>query len=260
MVFKSILFSDFDGTLCEHQNPGNTVKNLSAVKRWREAGNLFVIITGRGEESLRSILPDYKDFSDYCIFCDGVMINYPHDHTYCLKYFGEDLANRINDIFSSCSFGHERTMICFEPGAEHDRATPDTCKVRLWFTSEIDCAMSEKIFKDNFSNELEFLTYYSVTFNDDTRLHWVKPEMRHIIEVTAKNIDKSRGINELLCRLGISNPNRIITIGDGKNDIGMIRDFDGYAVKHAPLDVLVKIPDSNIVPHLYSLIDKKLSP
>ncbi|MCQ2571282.1 MAG: HAD family hydrolase [Candidatus Saccharibacteria bacterium] len=260
MIFTKIIFSDFDNTMFEHSSPDDTAKNLTAIKRWREAGNLFVITTGRGEESLRAIMPNYEEYADYCVLCDGNMINYPSGTLYNISSFGEELAKKLNDTFANCNFAHGRAMICFEPGSEKSRVTADTCKVRLWFTSALDCTMSERILMERFGDELEFLTYYYASFNDDIRLDWIEPTMFHIIEVTKRGINKSAGIRELLSRLGIHNPNRIITIGDGKNDIGMVEDFNGYAVGHAAPELYERVPEDKIVRHLHELIAKKLSP
>ena len=42
MYFKSILFSDFDFTLYEHNSSPSVFKeNLKAIARWRDAGNYF---------------------------------------------------------------------------------------------------------------------------------------------------------------------------------------------------------------------------
>ena len=67
-----LLASDFDGTL----NYGDTImeEDLEAIKAWKEAGNEFVIVTGRSYESLKKQLDRYDLPVDYVVSNNGGMI------------------------------------------------------------------------------------------------------------------------------------------------------------------------------------------
>ena len=68
-----ILFCDFDGTLFRRDIEGEFERNLEAIQRWRAAGNLFVMTTGRSPSSLGGVLPNYFDYFDYLIGDNGAV-------------------------------------------------------------------------------------------------------------------------------------------------------------------------------------------
>ncbi|MCR4753474.1 MAG: HAD family hydrolase [Candidatus Saccharibacteria bacterium] len=51
---------------------------------------------------------------------------------------------------------------------------------------------------------------------------------------------------------------KITTIGDDKNDIGMIVEFDGYALESAPKEVKNATLDGHVVASVRNLIDSIL--
>ena len=51
---------------------------------------------------------------------------------------------------------------------------------------------------------------------------------------------------------------KITTIGDDKNDIGMIVEFDGYALESASEEVKNAAPDGHVVASVRNLIDSIL--
>lgn len=54
-------------------------------------------------------------------------------------------------------------------------------------------------------------------------------------------------------------PQRIITVGDGNNDLAMLREFDGYAMSNSEPEVLATIPSNHIVKTVAGLIKKLLA-
>ena len=62
-----LLASDYDGTL--RYEPKVVKEDLDALKRWQQAGNLFVVVTGRSMESFMQELKE-NDFQ-----CDFIVLN-----------------------------------------------------------------------------------------------------------------------------------------------------------------------------------------
>jgi HAD superfamily hydrolase (TIGR01484 family) len=260
MFFKSILFSDYDFTLCEHGNPDVFFDNLKAIEKWRKAENYFAIATGRGEESLLSAWPDCHQYCNFLILCDGSIIKDRHGKLVYADRFGADLANRLSTALLSANFISDYAFICFNDTKESPTIEASTCKIRLWFNDLADYAVAEKILTTKFADDITAIAYRDVAFNDDhARLPWVSASMSHIIEVTRSDTDKSTGIKRLLDTIGVHDPKRIITIGDDKNDITMIKSFDGYVVENGNPEVLKHLPTHRRVPHLHNLITNKLS-
>ncbi len=66
-----LLATDYDGTL----KFGGSVlpADLEAIHRWRDAGNLFVIVTGRSMESISGETEEFKIPVDYYVTNNGGM-------------------------------------------------------------------------------------------------------------------------------------------------------------------------------------------
>jgi hydroxymethylpyrimidine pyrophosphatase-like HAD family hydrolase len=64
-----ILGSDFDGTFnCN----GITEAKLSAIEKWRSAGNKFGIVTGRNKNFLGVLLQQFPELKlDFFVSCNG---------------------------------------------------------------------------------------------------------------------------------------------------------------------------------------------
>ena len=250
--------SDFDYTAFEHGKPDVFTRNKAAIRNWRAAGNLFAIATGRGQESLKIVFPDYADYCDYTIFCDGAMIE-ADNNIVSIGTLGEQIAEQLRQRFKKENYRDDFGIIGFEPTRESPVITAESCKVRFWFSNLVDCAKAEEILASEFRHKLDFIAYHDVGFNDDTRLSWITPNMRFIIEVVRSGINKTSGIMEITNHFlpGISR-DQIITIGDDRNDLDMILAYGGYTLFHANADVQRCVPAHRTVPHLYSLIESKL--
>ena len=257
-LFITIILSDFDGTLNEYSDANIFASNLDAINQWREKGLPFVITTGRSPESLRAIFPNYANYVDYCIFNDGALITDRYDRVLFSDSFGQTLADAIEEILSNFKHSSEYAKICFNEFSESPAISPETEKIRFWFNDLTDCIALEKMLQDKLQNELELYAYHRVLFNDDTRLHWVKPTMRYILEVNRKGTDKKTGADKLIEALGIKGNAYVITVGDDINDISMLKAYHGYIVRNAREEVRKNFNESRIVDHLYNLIMRKL--
>ena len=57
-----------------------------------------------------------------------------------------------------------------------------------------------------------------------------------IIDIVSKNAGKEKAINKLLQILNIEKE-QVISIGDGRNDIDMIKEYNGYSMETAEEEV-----------------------
>ena len=109
--------------------------------------------------------------------------------------------------------------------------TNNITKLRLWFN---DVSMLHDI------NEhlMEKFPVFAV-FNSDYGTVPSRAELKDchgFIEVIPLESGKSSAIKFLAQEEGLS-PQEIVTIGDGLNDLGMVRDFDGYAIENSGLSI-----------------------
>lgn len=79
-------------------------------------------------------------------------------------------------------------------------------------------------------------------FKDEVKAHSAFPGMYYdnhdfvIIDIVSKSAGKENAIKKLLDILNIEKE-QVITIGDGRNDIGMIKEYNGYSMETAEEDV-----------------------
>ena len=81
--------------------------------------------------------------------------------------------------------------------------------------------------------------------------------MTNVIEIFGKNASKEHAI-AYNCNSSFIKNRKITTIGDDINDIGMIVEFDGYALESAPEEVKNATPDGHVVASVHNLIDSIL--
>lgn len=69
-----IIFSDFDGTLRSPDDPSVLDTNLFAIRKWRNAGNTFIIVTSHNLATIEEILPDWRELANFIIVDNGKAI------------------------------------------------------------------------------------------------------------------------------------------------------------------------------------------
>lgn len=253
-----IMISDFDGTIHQSDNSEIFASNKKMIDQWRDKGLPFVIATGRSPESLRAIFPSYAAYSDYCIFNDGALIVNSYDRVIFNDSFGDDLANRINNILLDFTSNGEYEKICFSGFDETKVLNGATHKIRFWFDTLSDCIALQELLEEQLSDELTFLPYHKVLFNDDTRLPWIKASMHSILEVNRKGVDKKNGVDKLLNSIGLRTNSYVFTIGDDKNDLTMLKAYNGYIISGAKPEITQQFDEYHKIGHLYELIQRKL--
>ncbi len=71
---QKLLACDVDGTLVLNHDQHIDSRDLLAIRRFREAGNLFVLCTGRTEVWTTPLLRDFDLQTDGLILCNGSMV------------------------------------------------------------------------------------------------------------------------------------------------------------------------------------------
>mgnify|MGYP000722357104 CR=1 FL=1 len=97
-----VLASDYDGTLRIEEKV--TKADLEALARWREAGNLFVAVTGRSMESFTREIAENGFACDYIIANNGGVIYDGKMNRMQVNYMDFDRAMAL--------IGYIRTLPC----------------------------------------------------------------------------------------------------------------------------------------------------
>lgn len=230
-----IAASDFDGTLSYN---GISQKNRDAIQRFRAAGNLFGLVTGRDFWMYETLVRENIEF-DFILALNGAMAIKP-DGTFL---YCERMPNKNNTVgqiaaylgetyhtFLDCLTARERTTFAADPSYIRSKSKPP---IKL---------------PEEAADISEFTQLNTVFRSDDDardaaaqiNLRWgdtVNALQNGIcVDIPPAGVDKGQGLARYAAMVGVPESN-IYTIGDNMNDMAMITRFHGCAVANAREEV-----------------------
>ncbi len=233
-----MLVSDFDGTLLD-RDEAIPLSTMVEIDRIRKNGCLLTIATGR---VLSSVLDYNRDFPfiDYIISCNGAYI-YDVNRSKVLykKSIMPSMIKKIKKMY-----GDNAIYFCTSKGwnlLTKDRDKKEKLGDKEYFIDDflefynankeniykIEIFFKNKKMRDNAFSEMEELKL-KVNINKQTI-----NKNQYAIEVTMLGIDKMLGV-EKICKKEKISVSEVIAIGDGSNDISMIKNVGmGVAVSNA---------------------------
>ncbi len=220
-----IIASDYDGTL-NHGGIDDVKRN--AIKRWRRAGNLFGLVSGRGADSLVE-LPKKNNFEyDFLLASNGaVMLDTEGKVLWESRCSGELAKPLLEYIMSiGCDWADVHTAF--------------NCAVAL---------SDEKRPDDEFTfatvPEIPYFNQISTILPDEAAAAKVTAAVKEkfagllnplqngrCIDIVAADMNKAQGLYKFLELTGAEYGD-LITVGDNINDTHMIAEFRSYAMANA---------------------------
>ena len=243
-----LIATDFDGTL---NHDGIDETKVDAIRKWRQSGNKFGIVSGRGPEFLTKLNDMLEKEFDFFISCNG---SYATDNkgNLLFKEYCEciDVRGFVTDLFEWGA-----TMVHIYYGDKFLRVVPDTSyeeydyilKEMPAITSfyKISTVLEDFENAERIANEVK--DRYGTLANPLLNRRW--------LDVVPAGVDKAEGIRHLCNVLGIDNGN-VIVIGDAMNDMTMIKDFRSYAMECG--DIRLKESAMYVVKSIKDLIMREL--
>lgn len=228
-----ILFSDFDGTL--YVNSVVSQDNREAVRRWRAAGRMFVMSTGRQWTDLLDHMTDEDVDFDYLLCLNGAECYDRNGQMLFQQTADGAMLPRLFELLlqghgsANANLGERREQICAE-----DCPSPDLRRPR--YTPERLATFSE------FSQLCSCLTDMDAAVAARERVlaefsGRVNPVVNgRCLDIVAPGVNKATGIARLLEHLGLD-AKSAACVGDNHNDLCMLTAYRGYAMANAPEDV-----------------------
>lgn len=211
-----ILASDFDNTIYYLDDKEKNKKNVSAIKKFINQGNIFCIITGRNYSDLKKLLNENDIPYSYLVCEDGAKIFNNMD--YCIDTILLD-RNTIDEIIpileeNNCDY-------YLDDGYNKTEYLEDVVKIVINCTDEKEKERMVRIIKDKINVHI----YAS-------RTH---------VNIINKVVNKENALKKLF-NLEELNINLLKVIGDNDNDYEMLKAFNGGVIKehHKILDSLNK--------------------
>lgn len=220
---KQIVFSDYDGTI--YITEENMIRNVKAIEEYRNYGGKFVIITGRSKTSVSNVIRQYNIPYDYIISNNGSVIYNSNMVKIYEQAIATDISNKIIDYLNK----KENIEIFFYDDEDKVKYhNQELLKLRIR-TSDYELAQT-------IEDEINSI------FKDDVKANSAFPGMYYdnldfvIVDIVSKNAGKENAIKKLLDILNMEKE-QVVTIGDGRNDIGMIKEYNGYSMETAEENV-----------------------
>lgn len=234
---KKILISDYDGTF--YQNDLDIKKNIDKVNEFRTLGNLFVLATGRSYVDLKQKIDKYEIPYDYLILNHGALLLSKDLEIIKVFTLDKELSDSILDYANNNKDIYDVVLI-------------NTFKKRVDDTSNVVKIML-KLY--SYEKAFEVKNYIDESYTN-IRSYLVRDEDYYLVEIVSSEASKSFMIEKILEKEKIVKKN-VFTIGDGINDIDMIKNYNGYRVKNSYMElssITNKVVDS--VSDLLFSIDK----
>lgn len=244
-----IIGSDYDGTL---NHGGIDEKKKNAIERWRKAGNLFTLVSGRGPREVVELYKEKQFGCDYLIANNGAVILKPDGTSVFEARCDSSLAvPLLEHLFKvGCTWAHVQTA--FE------------CRV---FADQEDCTEPGHYTLDTMP-EIPYFTQINTqlpTFEESARVtasvreafgEKLNPlQNGECLDIIRADMNKARGLYILMDFVGAKYED-IITVGDNINDRDMIAEFRSYSMATGVEEI--KALADFIVPEVTDLIEKEL--
>lgn len=234
-----LIAADYDGTLKYRQEM--TEEDIRSVREWQEAGNLFVIDTGRSMESILQETEKYGLSPDYYVTNNGGMA-FDQDHNvlfssyldrimsldimYIARQTGGVVSYVVND-------GFRRHRIIIDPSLSEKRypdLKPDMSEKELM---EMDRYAQFVISMNTMEEAASLAEKINSHFPDNVEAYANK----YVTDIVPKGISKASGL-DCVCRLAGIGPDDVYTLGDADNDIPLMEyGVNGGCMADSPQEV-----------------------
>lgn len=227
-----LLVSDYDGTF--NSDNRNLQLNIKAIEKFRQCGNKFVIATGRNYESIKWETDYHGIQYDYLICNNGLIV-----------------FDDKNNILKSSILDESDLELLYEYLTE----TRQIDKLQLY-----NSYSTTDVLKNILEIYARFVNIQSAKICE-TDLNVILPNIHCYREnrrlFISQNITKADAVSFIQERENIDKEN-VYTVGDNKNDLEMLQQFNGYKMLYSyPCMWMKNIPITREVHTLVKKINKR---
>lgn len=196
---SKIVISDYDGTLDTSEN--DIAKNIEAIQKFRNNGNLFVIATGRSYLEIKPVL--YPIPFDYLIVNHGSVILDKNEKVIDACLIPKNIGIEILEAVESKE-NIERIILFDMMKRDIEDVSNELTKIMLMMKKEKAARILSQMINENWK---ETVKSYVIT-----------TEEYYLVEIISIKTDKGQAIEKILKIENISD-NDVYPIGDGSNDV-----------------------------------------
>lgn len=227
-----IAASDFDGTL--YRNGDVTKEEIEAIKKWRENGNLFGVITGRNYASLREDLDLFDVEYDFIISTNGALIRDGQGNVLRSFEVDAEIAKGLLDIGikHNAIWSELMYLDSFHRRVIEHRTADAEMKINRDILNETASFHQMSFTFPDIDDALNLTEYINETYKGKLSAYSLIYGDTANIDIVQYGVSKASALYTLGEMKNVCKED-IITFGDNFNDIPMIREFDGYIMASA---------------------------
>lgn len=225
---------DYDGTF--RRGEFVTKRNLEAVKKWKEAGHCFGIVSGRSIESLLMEMEKNQIVADFLITNNGGVIASGLGEVATMEFIDYQAVleliayiKSVDCISYVLNDGKVRSKTLLKEGVKDEKY------------GNLDAMMDESellakkqvaqivISLENNDFHVEIADYINEHFKGKATAF---PNNR-CVDIVPYECSKANGLLKVITQLKI-NEKDVIVVGDQYNDLSMLERFTGYTFEDSP--------------------------
>lgn len=253
-------FSDVDGTLL--QNHKLDINTIATIKSFIDAGNKFVLCTGRIDGDIQNLEKSLGFYGDYRVSQNGAVIKDKNNNVIYKKLLPQDVIAKLTEYVYSLE---DVTIEVTEVDNRYS-TTPRHISYEYEFTAPIiidedlvskipnlECTLF-LILSDNEQQFSDIAKYIKENFEG---IYAVQTSPG-CLEVISNEVSKGNAISYLQNLLGIKSED-IIVAGDSYNDVSMFQKYkNSFVMETAPEDVKTHAKNvAKTVAEAIEMMDKK---
>lgn len=217
-----LIGSDYDGTL---NHGGIDEEKLSAIRRWREAGHIFGVVSGRGPDFITELQEKLGDNFDFYASCNGgVAVDAVGKPLFDYRCEGVDARAFVADLLAwGAPFAYVNyDDVCIRVG---NADTTDEIEYLVEDMPDLPYFHKMAVFLPGPDEAGALVERVREKYGDK-----VNPLQNWwCVDIAPYGVDKAAGLRRLAARFGVAEAD-IIAVGDNLNDAAMVSAFRGYAM------------------------------
>ncbi len=232
-----LFVSDYDMTIYIHEKIDNSV--FDAVKKWREAGNIFAIATGRNKFSIFEHIDRHGLEFDYLIANNGALVFNEKREMIFKDTIDDDISYEVikflhDDFEGTVEIANDEYIISVISKDGKD-ILPFRVDKKININEIYNIKNIIQINKMTADSKATEEVANAVNNKFDTVIAY--PNIR-TVDIVKNNVNKANGIKFLENIIKKNNNiNKILVTGDSNNDIEMIKQYNGYVQINAKENV-----------------------
>jgi HAD superfamily hydrolase (TIGR01484 family) len=232
-----ILSSDYDGTLSLHGSVSSEDK--AAIEKWRKAGNLFGIISGRGYTGICEEIRRHELTCDFLICNNGsVIYDGGLEPVEQFTVDGKILQSLVPFIIeaggwrAAITHGNETKSVIMDNGRDQDPRAD-------WITlNDLKNIPAFNQLDTRFEGDAE-AKEFAEKVNKQFGQYVTAWQNAMNVDIVPKGVDKAAGLLRYITLKNVSKEQTLV-IGDNYNDLSMILEFEGYTVTSGNPEVIAQ--------------------